>query len=160
MNNMKKSRTLLESFKYAVSGTIYSFKTQRNIRIHFLTAITVLLVSPFFNFGAIELLIIFFTIALVIITEMINTAIETTVDLVTEKYHPLAEIAKNVAAGAVLISALNAVVVGYLIFYKRLYYFVRVFLFRVRNAPQYIFFLGLIIGIIYIILFKIKSKEE
>ncbi|RKL62791.1 diacylglycerol kinase [Thermoanaerobacteraceae bacterium SP2] len=157
---MKKSRTLLESFKYAVSGTIYSFKTQRNIRIHFLTAITVLLVSPFFNFGAIELLIIFFTIALVIITEMINTAIETTVDLVTEKYHPLAEIAKNVAAGAVLISALNAVVVGYLIFYKRLYYFVRVFLFRVRNAPQYIFFLGLIIGIIYIILFKIKSKEE
>ncbi|AYO32222.1 diacylglycerol kinase [Biomaibacter acetigenes] len=115
---MKKSRTLLESFKYAVSGTIYSFKTQRNIRIHFLTAITVLLVSPFFNFGAIELLIIFFTIALVIITEMINTAIETTVDLVTEKYHPLAEIAKNVAAGAVLISALNAVVVGYLIFIK------------------------------------------
>lgn len=157
---MKKSRTLRESFKYAVSGTIYSFKTQRNIRIHFLTAITVLLVSHFFNFGAIELLIIFFTIALVIIAEMINTAIETTVDLVTEKYHPLAEIAKNVAAGAVLISALNAVVVGYLIFYKRLYYFVRVFLFRVRNAPQYIFFLGLIIGIIYIILFKIKSKEE
>lgn len=160
MNNMKKSRTLLESFKYAVSGTIYSFKTQRNIRIHFLTAITVLLVSPFFNFGAIELLIIFFTIALVITTEMINTAIETTVDLVTEKYHPLAEIAKNVAAGAVLISALNAVVVGYLIFYKRLYYFTRFFLFRVWNAPQHIFFVGFIIVIIYVILLKIKSKEE
>jgi diacylglycerol kinase (ATP) len=157
---MKKSRTLLESFNYAVSGTIYSFKTQRNIRIHFLTGLTVLLSSYFFDFSAVELLIIFFTIALVIITEMINTAIETTIDLVTEKYHPLAEIAKNVAAGAVLVSALNAVVVGYLIFYKRLYYFTSFFLFRVWNAPQYIFFVGLIIVIIYVILLKIKSKEE
>jgi len=117
---MKKSRTLLESFNYAISGIMYSLKTQRNVRIHFLTALLVIAASSFFNFSAIELLIIFFTIALVIIAEMINTAIETTVDLVTEKYHPLAEIAKNVAAGAVLVASLNALVVGYIIFYGRL----------------------------------------
>ena len=62
---------------------------------------------------------IFFTISLVIIAEMINTAIEATVDLITDKYHPLAKIAKNVAAGAVLISAINAIIVGYIIFSNR-----------------------------------------
>lgn len=117
---MKKSRTLLESFNYAISGIIYSLKTQRNVRIHFFMAFLVLAASSFFDFSAVELLMIFFTIALVIITEMINTAIETTIDLVTEKYHPLAEIAKNVAAGAVLVASLNALAVGYIIFYRRL----------------------------------------
>ncbi|HHW01550.1 MAG TPA: diacylglycerol kinase [Thermoanaerobacterales bacterium] len=153
---MKKSRTLLESFKYAVSGTIYSFKTQRNIRIHFLTGLAVLLASTFIDFGTVELLIIFFTIALVIITEMINTAIETTVDMVTKEYHPLAEIAKNVAAGAVLVSAINAVMVGYLIFFKRLYHLAGFFLFR---TGSHIFIIGLAIVIILVILFRNKSKE-
>lgn len=117
---MKKSRTLFESFNYAIAGIMYSFNTQRNVRIHFFMAFLVLAVSPFFNLSAFELLIIIFTIALVIITEMINTAIENTIDMVTEKYHPLAEIAKNVAAGAVLIATLNALAVGYLIFCRRL----------------------------------------
>ncbi|MCR4429852.1 MAG: diacylglycerol kinase [Tepidanaerobacteraceae bacterium] len=117
---MKKSRTLLESFNYAIAGIMYSFNTQRNVRIHFLMAALVLAVSPFFSLSAFELMIVIFTIAMVIITEMINTAIENTVDMVTEKYHPLAEIAKNVAAGAVLIATLNALAVAYLIFFRRL----------------------------------------
>ncbi|TYP54971.1 diacylglycerol kinase [Thermosediminibacter litoriperuensis] len=127
---MKKARTLLESFVYAVSGVLYSLKTQRNLRIHFLTAFLVMAASRYFGLSPLELAAVFFAVSLVIITEMINTAVETTVDMITERYHPLARIAKNVAAGAVLVAALNAVVIGYLIFFDR----IRPLLFPLQKA--------------------------
>lgn len=117
---MKKARTLAESFFYAISGILYAFKTQRNIKIHFMVAILIIIISFLIKLNTIELLIVFLTIAMVLTAEMINTAIEAVVDMFTQEYHPLARVAKNVAAGAVLISALNAVIVGYLIFYKKI----------------------------------------
>ncbi|HQA61102.1 MAG: diacylglycerol kinase [Tepidanaerobacteraceae bacterium] len=117
---MKKARTLAESFFYAISGILYAFKTQRNIKIHFMVAILIIIISFLLKLNTIELLIVFLTIAMVLTAEMINTAIEAVVDMFTQEYHPLARVAKNVAAGAVLISALNAVIVGYLIFYKKI----------------------------------------
>lgn len=116
-----KVRNLLDSFKYAVLGISYTLKTQRNMRIHFVAAILVLYLGHFLNFSEIELLILFFTISLVIVTEMINTAIEKTVDMFTKDYNPLAEIAKNVAAGSVLIAAINAIIVAYLLFFHRIF---------------------------------------
>jgi len=118
---MKKARSFFESFGFAIDGILYSLKTQRNMRIHFFAALIVLLAAPFFKISSIEFLLLFFTISLVIISEMFNTAIEATVDLTTDKYHELAKIAKNVAAAAVLISALNAVVVGYVLFIARFF---------------------------------------
>lgn len=153
---MRRARTLIESFNYAVSGIIYALKTQRNLRIHFLAAILVLMTSSFFDFSKEEILLIFFAIALVIITELVNTAIESTVDLVTSEYHPLAKIAKNVAAGAVLIAAINSVVIGYLIFYKRFEKFTTVFLFKARKTPGYVFFISLAIVILLVIILKQK----
>lgn len=117
---MKKARTLAESFFYAISGILYAFKTQRNIKIHFMVAILIIIISFLLKLNTIELLIVFLTIAMVLTAEMINTAIEAVVDMFTQEYHPLGRVAKNVAAGAVLISALNAVIVGYLIFYKKI----------------------------------------
>jgi len=117
---MKKARTLAESFFYAISGILYAFKTQRNIKIHFMVAILIIIISVLLKLNTIELLIVFLTIAMVLTAEMINTAIEAVVDMFTHEYHLLARVAKNVAAGAVLISALNAVIVGYLIFYKKI----------------------------------------
>lgn len=111
-----KSRSLIESFNYAVSGIIYTLKTEKNMRIHFIIATIVIILSLFFDFTRLELLILFFSIALVLIAEMINTAIERTVDLITEDYHPLARLAKDIAAGGVLIAALNSLIVGYLLF--------------------------------------------
>jgi len=67
----------------------------------------------------IEFILLIISISIVIICEMINTAIETTIDLITKEYHPLARIAKNVAAGSVLISALMSIVVGCIIFFNR-----------------------------------------
>jgi diacylglycerol kinase (ATP) len=72
------------------------------------------------NLRALELLLVIVAITLVIVAEMINTAIETVVDMYTKEYHPLAEVAKNVAAGAVLITVLNAIMIGYYVFLKKL----------------------------------------
>lgn len=123
---MKKSRTLMESFAYAISGIIYSFRTQRNLKIHFFAAFLAMAMSWYFGLTSLEVAVVVLAASSVIIAEMINTAIETTVDMITGKYHPLAKIAKNVAAGAVLVAAMSAVVIGCLIFFDRIKPLIRV----------------------------------
>lgn len=113
-------RKLLDSFNYAVAGVIYSLRTQRNMRIHFVAASLVLGLGIYLRISSRELLVIFFAITLVIMAELFNTAIEAVVDLCVQEFHPLARIAKNVAAGAVLLAALNSLVVAYIIIYPRL----------------------------------------
>lgn len=113
-----RKNTFLKAFQYAWRGIVYCFKNERNIKIHFLVALIVLLSAVYLRISAVEWCILFLTIALVITLEMVNTAVEKTVDLFTEEYHPLAEIAKNVAAGAVFFAALNAVIIGAVIFLR------------------------------------------
>ncbi len=153
-----KVRNLIQSFNYAIDGIVYSLKTQRNMRIHYSAAIFVLLISLFFNLSRIELLILFFAISLVIITEMINTAIEKTIDMFTSKYHPFAKIAKNVAAGAVLIASLNALIVAYLIFFDRLNPYTSLVLVKIKNSPIHLTFISLVLVIIITIIVKTKTK--
>ncbi|MGI6485076.1 MAG: phosphatase PAP2 family protein [Thermoanaerobacterales bacterium] len=154
---MKKTRSIIESFNYAISGIIYALKTQRNMRIHIITAVLILIASSFFSFSSVELLLILFAIALVIIAEMVNTAIESVVDLVTEKYHSLAKVAKNVAAGAVMIAAINAIGVGYILFYKKFDNLTKVFLIKARNSHEYILFVSIILIAFSVIVLKTKS---
>lgn len=110
-----------KSFKYAVTGIIYGLKTQRNIIIQLSIAVIAIIFGVFFKISRIEWAIMIFTISFVIFAEMINTAIESTVDLVTEEYSEKAKIAKDVAAGAVLISAINAICMGLIIFSDKIF---------------------------------------
>ena len=142
-----KSRSLIESFNYAVSGIIYTLKTERNMRIHFFISIVVITLSLFFDFSRGELLLLFFTISLVFITEMINTAIERTIDLITEDFHPLARIAKDVAAGGVLIAAINSIVVGYLLF-DRLNPYTNRILYKIKNSSVHLTFVAIALVIL------------
>ena len=143
-----RSRSLIESFNYAVSGIIYALKTERNMRVHFIIAIIVILLSLFFDFSRVELLLLFFTIALVLMAEMINTAIERTVDLITDDFHPLARLAKDVAAGGVLIAAINSLVVGYLLFFDRLNPYTNLVLFKIKNSSVHLTFVALALVIL------------
>lgn len=154
-----KVRKLIDSFNYAIDGIIYTIKTQRNMRIHFTMATMVLFSSLFFDLTKIEVLLVFFTIALVIIAEMINTAIESAIDLITNEYHELAKIAKNVAAGAVLIAALNSIVVAYIIFFDEFNFVTNIVLHKVRKMPLHVTFISLIIVIIIVISIKAYTKE-
>jgi diacylglycerol kinase (ATP) len=128
-------RKILDSFNYAVAGVIYAIQTQRNMKIHLTAAILVLALSVYLRISSRELLIIFFAIVLVIMAELFNTAIEAVVDLSVQEVHPLARTAKNVAAGAVLIAALNSVVVAYIIIYPRLEGFSFYFAPRIKETP-------------------------
>jgi diacylglycerol kinase (ATP) len=111
---------LLKSFRYALEGLRYTVATQRNMRIHFLAALGVLFLSLYLPLSKAEVLVLFVTIVLVLFAELLNTAVEAVVDMVTEEFHPLAKIAKDVAAGAVLLTAGLAVIVGISIFYPYL----------------------------------------
>lgn len=149
-----KFRRLIDSLNYAFEGIIYALKTQRNMKIHFLVAIIVLFASLFFDLTRIEILILLLTISMVIVAEMINTSIESTIDLITDKYHIFAKIAKNVAAGAVLIAAINSIIVAYLIFFHRINPYTIQVLHRVRQSDLHITFIALIIVIFIVIAVK------
>ncbi len=153
-----RSRTLLDSFNYAFSGIIYALETQRNIRLHFGMTIALLFASLFFHLNKMEVLMLFITIGFVIITEMINTAIEATIDLITKEYNPLAAIAKNVAAGAVLVASLIATVVGILIFFAKIDRLVPKVHEALRGIPVYLSLVALLITMVLVIVGKAWTK--
>ena len=115
--NNRTKRALFSSFKDAFSGVKFTFKNERNFRIH--TVVTVLVVTAGFilKITRIEWLVILLCIALVLTAELLNTAIEQTVDLIVgESFHELARNAKDAAAGAVVLSAGISVIIGLIIF--------------------------------------------
>lgn len=112
---------LFTSFRYAWAGVKYAFQTQRNFRIHVVIAVIVSGLSYALKISAIEQVAIALTIALVLVLELLNTAIESVVDLtVKQSYHELAKIAKDCSAGAVLISAWTAIIIAIIIFFPRI----------------------------------------
>ncbi len=112
--------SIIRSFNAAIEGILYAFKTQRNVKIHFFATAIIILLSVFLSVSKIELILILITITVVFIAEMFNTAVEIVVNYIVARYHPLARIAKDIAAGAVLFAAVNAMVVGFLIFFDRI----------------------------------------
>lgn len=110
-----KAHSLLASFKYASAGLYFMLRTQRNMRIHTVSGITVFALAVGLKLPPLQLSLIAVVCSLVVICEMFNTAIENAVDLATHRRHPLAKAAKDVAAGAVMAAALNAIVVGALL---------------------------------------------
>jgi len=100
------------SFKHALDGVIYTISTQPNFTVHLFIAFLAVLLALIFGFSSYEWLILIFTIALVVIAEMVNTAIESVVDLVSQSYHLEAKKAKDVAAGMVLLTAFFAIIIG------------------------------------------------
>ncbi|WP_198016771.1 diacylglycerol kinase family protein [Rubidibacter lacunae] len=112
----KVAPNLLVSFRYAWAGVHYAFVTQRNFRIHCTVGVLALALGAFLQVGTVELAVVGLTAALVMVLELLNTAIESVVDLtVRQTYHELAKTAKDCAAGAVLIAAIASVVVAGLI---------------------------------------------
>jgi len=156
---LEKNTNLIKTFNYAIDGIIYTLKSQRNMKIHYAIAILVLFLTLFLNLSRIEIIAVFFSISLVILSEMFNTAIEKTVDLVTTEYNPLAKIAKDVAAGAVLISALNSIMVAYLVFFDRLNPSTLSLLIKIKNQDVHVTIIGIIITLLFVVAGKTLSPK-
>ena len=106
------------SFHFAFQGIIYATKTQPNMRIHLGIAVLVLAATLYLHLQRIYVVVVILLVAFVVALELLNTAVEAIVDLLTVAHHPLAKTAKDAAAGAVLVGSLAALVIGYLVFYQ------------------------------------------
>lgn len=107
--------SLVASFAYAWQGIVYVVRTQRNARIHLTIGMAVLVLAGLLRLPVVEWAILLLCMVAVIVAEMMNTVVEAVVDLATSRYHPLAKVAKDVAAGAVLVTAIGSVGIGFLI---------------------------------------------
>mgnify|MGYP000844631299 CR=1 FL=1 len=154
-----KVKKLLDSFNYAIEGIIHSVRTQRNMRIHMAAALIILTACFFYDISRTELLIVLITITLVIMAELFNTAIELAIDSTTNYYHPLVKLAKNAAAGGVLVSAVNAAAVGYIIFWDKLKFINFELIHKVRVSSPYTIFMILTIMSIAVVIVKAMARE-
>lgn len=115
-------RTIFESFKLAWEGIVFIFKTERNMKIHCIFAAIAITCSFIFKINPIEFVFVIFSIALVMITEAANTAFELLLNFVHgDKFHPDVKLLKDIVAGGVFIAALNAFVIGIIIFVPRFF---------------------------------------
>ena len=154
--NLKRT---LDSFNNAINGIIDTVRTERNMKIHLIASLGVLISCFFFDITKYEFLILSITIMMVLSSELINTAIESAIDMTTNYYHPLAKIAKNAAAGAVFITALNALIVGYVIFWDKLSKFSYKLINKVKNSEPYTILIALAIVCIVTIIVKAVFGE-
>ncbi len=154
-----KPKHWFESINLEIEGILYAAKTQRHMRYHFWVAAAILIFSLFLSITKLEFLILAFAILFVLFAEMINTAIEATVDLLSPSYSKLAKIAKDTAAGAVLIASIGAVVTGYLVLYPHIKEPFTKGIEFAKNSPEHITFIALVIVIIAVIMSKAYSKK-
>ncbi|MFN0155282.1 MAG: diacylglycerol kinase [Gaiella sp.] len=154
-----KSRSLVQSFNFAFEGVIEALRRERNMRVHFLIASVVIVAAVVLDVTRLELIALSLCISLVLITELVNTSVEAAVDLSTGEIHPLAKLAKDVAAGAVVVAAVNAVIVGYLVFSERVQGGTGRLLDRLSNSPPEITLVALVLTIVLVIGLKALSRS-
>ncbi|MEH6904325.1 diacylglycerol kinase family protein [Neobacillus drentensis] len=116
-NDKRPQQSWLGTFSNAFAGILVALKSEKNMKSHLFCSIIVLLVSYYFSITKMEWIFILFAIGGMFALELVNTAIERVVDLVTAEYHPLAKQAKDMAAGAVLIYAVLSIAIGIFIFF-------------------------------------------
>jgi len=147
----QRSQTIFDSLNYATEGIVHTLRTQRNMRIHLAAAAAVLVLALWVGVAKIELIVLLISITFVLTAEMVNTAVETAIDVSTTSFDPMAKLAKDVAAGAVLISTLNALAVGYLVFSNRIADHSTRLLERLRDAPAQLTIVALAMTVIIVI---------
>ena len=149
-----RAPTLLDSFNYAFEGIIHVLRTQRNLRLHFLAAILVFAAAIALGVTRLQLIALVLAIAFVLVAEMLNTAIEGVIDVSTTSFDPNAKLAKDIAAGAVLIASITALAVGYLVFEDAAGTRGTHVLDRVRNAPASRTLIALVLVVLLVIVTK------
>lgn len=142
------------SFTWAFEGIVYVLRTQRNMQIHVAAAVVALVMGLLLDFSGLELAAIMGAISLVLVAEMVNTAVEAAIDAVVTSYHPLVKIAKDVAAGAVLVATVNALAIAYFVFYDKLTEPGRELVVGVRRAPAHLVVVTMIVTVIAVIALK------
>ncbi|NLL52492.1 MAG: diacylglycerol kinase family protein [Peptococcaceae bacterium] len=117
----KKNAMFMQSLKSACRGIVYTLKTEKHMRFHFFVALLVIILGFTLRITQVHWLFIVYAIGSVLVSELINTSLERAIDLAKPSVHPLAGLAKDIAAGAVLIAAIQAVIIGCVVFSSYLF---------------------------------------
>jgi diacylglycerol kinase (ATP) len=145
----------INSFNHAIAGLIHAIRTQKNMQIHLTAAIFVLIFSLLFDLNRIELGLVIIAISLVIFAELLNTAVEVIIDILSQDYSFKARIAKNISAAAVVIAAGNAIFIAYLVFFNKAQELSLNLILNIRHEPLHLIFIN--ISLIFIIVIALKS---
>jgi diacylglycerol kinase (ATP) len=151
MTDNRRGTSILRSFGYAFEGLVHAVRRDRNMRVHLALAFLVLVGSLFVNLTRLELVAIAASIALVLMAEMINSAIESVVDIITDQFDPRAKAAKDLAAGSVLVAAVNALIVAYLVFADEVATFSFDLLLLIRRSPTHLTLVSLVVVVLVVI---------
>ncbi len=150
-----KPKTWIQSANLAIEGIIYAVKTQRHMRYHLFVALAVLVLSLVLEISRMEFILLCVAIVLVLVTELMNTAIEVVVDMIADTYHPLAKTAKDIAAGVVLIASIGALTLAYLILFPAVKASLAAGSFHLRKAPDdVVAFVSLSVVVIIVVIVK------
>lgn len=155
-----KKRNLIDSFNYAFEGIIYTVRTQRNMKIHIIAAGLALLAAVVLGLSRLEMAVLLILIGIVFVSELINTAIEATIDTVTTEMNPLAKIAKDVSSAAVLVSAGLAIIVGYLLFFNKANTYTLSTLMAIKKGSIHVTYVSLLLVFILSIIIKAISGHS
>lgn len=155
-----KNGNFFDALQNALDGIIYAITTQSNIKKQLVIAVAVMLISLFFDLNKAEFLCLMFTVVLIIVAEMINTAIETVVDLYVDVYHPKAKIAKDVGAGAVVLTAINAIIVAYFLFFEKISTIGLKIVDEIANSPTHLAFVAIVLTVIVIVTLKAAATKN
>lgn len=154
-----KNRTITTSFNRAADGIVYALRSQRNIKIILFLAFLVLVSALFLDISRFELIVLLFAITLVIVAELINTAIEMVIDMITTSFEPAAKIAKDIAAGAVLLASINALLLGYFIFFRKINPLTLKVLTTIGHTPIHITSIAILLVILLTIVIKAMAGQ-
>jgi diacylglycerol kinase (ATP) len=150
-----KPKNWIQRANVAIEGIIYAVKTQRHMRYHLFAALAALILGLALNISRTDFILLCMAIVLVLVTEMLNTAIEKVVDMISEEYHPKAKNAKDIAAGVVLIASIGSLMLAYLILYPAFKETVTAEHWQIRKAPNdVVAFVSLAVVIILVIILK------
>ena len=153
----ERDRKIIDSFNFAIEGTIETIRHEKHMKVHVFVSIVIITIAILTNISKLELMVLALTISLVLITELINTSVEAIVDLISPERHVLAKLAMDVAAAGVLISAINAIIVGYLIFYDRILNIFNTNLQMTRIAARTGNIVAITLGLICLIVVTLKA---
>jgi diacylglycerol kinase (ATP) len=147
-------RQWLRSANFAIEGILHGARTQRHLRYHFFSAAGVLFASYILGVSRMEFIIISLAVILVLSAELLNSAIESVVDLLSPHYSEKARVAKDLAAGAVFITAFGAAVMGYIILFPYMELFFRRGFYIARHSPQEISLIAFVLVLIFVVIAK------
>ena len=150
---MKPTR-FIDSVNCAIEGILYAVRTQKHMRHHFMAALLVLSAALLLRVTPVEFMLLALAISFVLFAELLNTAIEVVVDMISPQFHPLAKVAKDVAAGAVLVAAFGTAVMGYLVLAKYLFPLHRGALAMVGTSTE----MGAVVSVILVLIAVIILK--